>query len=148
MRKVTDPGLILVKHYEGFSNTAYLCPAAHWTIGYVAIWGTDGARVTEDHPDITEVDGGHLLKRDLSIAERGVLRLIEVSLTDNQFNALCSFVFNLGSGSLQDSTLRRRLNKGDYEGAANEFPRWVYAGGRKLKGLVRRRDDEKLLFLS
>ena len=148
MRKVTDPGLILVKHYEGFSNTAYLCPAAHWTIGYGAIWGTDGARVTEDHPDITEVDGGHLLKRDLSIAERGVLRLIEVSLTDNQFNALCSFVYNLGSGSLQASTLRRRLNKGDYEGAANEFPRWVYAGGRKLKGLIRRRDDEKLLFLA
>ena len=87
------------------------------------------------------------MKRDLSIAERGVLKQTKVPLTDNQFDALCSFVFNLGSGAFQSSTLRRRLNRGDYEGAANEFPRWVFAGGRKLKGLIKRRSDERLLFL-
>ena len=147
MRKVSDPGLILVKHYEGFSNEAYRCPASYWTIGYGAIWGINGRRVTEDHPNFNEVQGGQLLKRDLSIAERGVLKQTKVPLTDNQFDALCSFVFNLGSGAFQSSTLRRRLNRGDYEGAANEFPRWVFAGGRKLKGLIKRRSDERLLFL-
>ena len=147
MRKVSDPGLILVKHYEGFSNEAYRCTASYWTIGYGAIWGINGRRVTEDHPNINEAQGGQLLKRDLSIAERGVLKQTKVPLTDNQFDALCSFVFNLGSGAFQSSTLRRRLNRGDYEGAANEFPRWVFAGGRKLKGLIKRRSDERLLFL-
>jgi lysozyme len=76
-----------------------------------------------------------------------VLRHIRVPLEDGQFNALCSFVFNLGSGALQSSTLRRKINRGDYIGAANEFPRWVYAGGRKLKGLVRRREHERLMFI-
>ena len=148
MRHMTDEGLDLIKLYEGYSPSAYLCPANHWTIGYGAIWGLDNTRVTEDHPDINEEQADQLLRRDVSISERTVLRLIRVPLEDGQFNALCSFVFNLGSGSLQSSTLKRKINRGDYIGAADEFPRWVYAGGRKLKGLIKRRNHERLMFLT
>ena len=144
---MTDEGLDLIKLYEGYSSSPYLCPAQHWTIGYGAIWGMDDTRVKEDHPDINEDQADYLLRRDVKKSEMAVLRHIRVPLEDGQFNALCSFVFNLGSGALQSSTLRRKINRGDYIGAANEFPRWVYAGGRKLKGLVRRREHERLMFI-
>jgi|TARA_R110001592_G_scaffold245155_1_gene506505 lysozyme len=147
MRHMTDEGLDLIKLYEGYSPSAYLCPASHWTIGYGAIWGLDNNRVTEEHPDINEEQADQLLRRDVKISEVAVLRLIKVPLEDGQFNSLCSFVFNLGSGSLQSSTLRRKINRGDYIGAADEFPRWVFAGGRKLKGLIKRRNHERLMFL-
>ena len=143
---MTDEGLDLIKFYEGDSSS-YLCPAQHWTIGYGAIWGMDNRRVTEDHPDINKDQADYLLRRDVRKSEVAVLRLIKVPLEDGQFNSLCSFVFNLGSGSLQSSTLRRKINRGDYIGAANEFPRWIWAGGRKLKGLIKRRNDERLMFL-
>ena len=147
MRRMTDEGLDLIKLYEGYSSSPYLCPANHWTIGYGAIWGMDDKRVTEDHPDINEDQADYLLRRDVKKSEMAVLRHIRVPLEDGQFNALCSFVFNLGSGALQSSTLRRKINRGDYIGAANEIPRWVFAGGRKLKGLVRRREHERLMFI-
>ncbi len=147
MRRMTDEGLDLIKLYEGYSSSPYLCPAQHWTIGYGAIWGMDDKRVTEDHPDINEDQADYLLRRDVKKSEMAVLRHIRVPLEDGQFNALCSFVFNLGSGALQSSTLRRKINRGDYIGAANEFPRWVYAGGRRLKGLVRRREHERSMFM-
>ena len=147
MRRMTDEGLDLIKLYEGYSSSPYLCPAQHWTIGYGAIWGMDDTRVKEDHPDINEDQADYLLRRDVKKSEIAVLRHIRVPLEDGQFNALCSFVFNLGSGALQSSTLRRKINRGDYIGAANEFPRWVFAGGRKLKGLIRRREHERLMFI-
>ena len=147
MRRMTDEGLDLIKLYEGYSSSPYLCPANHWTIGYGAIWGMDDKRVTEDHPDINEDQADYLLRRDVKKSEMAVLRHIRVPLEDGQFNALCSFVFNLGSGALQSSTLRRKINRGDYIGAADEFPRWVYAGGRRLKGLVRRREHERSMFM-
>ena len=147
MRRMTDEGLDLIKLYEGYSSSPYLCPAQHWTIGYGAIWGMDDTRVKEDHPDINKDQADYLLRRDVKKSEMAVLRHIRVPLEDGQFNALCSFVFNLGSGALQSSTLRRKINRGDYIGAANEFPRWVFAGGRKLKGLIRRREHERLMFI-
>ena len=144
---MTDEGLDLIKLYEGYSSSPYLCPAQHWTIGYGAIWGMDNKRVTEAHPDINEDQADYLLRRDVKKAELAVLRHIRVPLEDGQFNSLCSFVFNLGSGALQSSTLRRKINRGDYIGAADEFPRWVYAGGRRLKGLIKRREHERAMFL-
>lgn len=80
------------------------------------------------------------------IAERAVLRLISVPLTDGQFDALVSFTFNLGAGALQRSTLRRKMNRGEAEDVPAEFMKWVWAGGRKLKGLIKRRCAEALLF--
>lgn len=89
---------------------------------------------------------GEMLKRDLERFERGVHRLCPVPLTQGQYDALVSFSFN--TGSLSVSTLRKKLLRGDYEGAADEFPRWVFAVGRRLAGLVRRREAERSLFLS
>lgn len=140
MRVINDEGIELIKHFEGFSPDRYICAAGMPTIGY----GHTGAGVQLG--TITEQQGEELLRSDLRQAERAVLRLINVPLTDNQYAALVSFVFNLGAGALQRSTLRSKLNRGEYEAAALEFHKWVYAGGRKLKGLVRRRAAEAELF--
>jgi lysozyme len=83
---------------------------------------------------------------DVQTAERAVLRLITVPLTDGQFDALVSFTFNLGAGALQRSTLRRKINRGDHANVPAEFRKWVWAGGRKLEGLVRRREAEAALY--
>ena len=96
----------------------------------------------------TDDEVNQLLRNDIKRFENGVESLITVELNQNQFDALVCFAFNVGLGNLQASTLRRKLNRSDYEGAANEFPKWRKAGGRVLKGLVKRRDDERILFLS
>ena len=90
-------------------------------------------------------EGEKMLKSDLERFERGVHRLCPVPLTQGQYDALVSFSFN--PGSLSVSTLRRKVLRGDYEGVADEFPRWVFAAGRRLAGLVRRREAERILFL-
>ena len=146
-RPTPDCGLDLIKHFEGWSATPYMCPAAHPTIAWGAIWGRDGKRVTMSHPAVTKEQGTDLLKRDLNICERSVIQLINTELSDEQYAALVSFCFNLGSGSLECSTLRKKLNRGDYDGAAREFGRWVFAGGKRLRGLVLRRRAEMELFL-
>ncbi|MBN8542806.1 MAG: lysozyme [Alphaproteobacteria bacterium] len=87
------------------------------------------------------------LRKDLRVAEQAVMRLIHVPLTQNQFDALVSFTFNLGSGALQRSTLRRKINRGEHEAAAREFSKWVFAGGKRLSGLVRRRQAEGKLYM-
>jgi GH24 family phage-related lysozyme (muramidase) len=85
---------------------------------------------------------------ELHHIESAVPRLIKAPLTQNQFDALASFTFNLGSGRLQSSTLRAKTNRLDYEGAADEFPKWRKAGGRVLAGLVRRRAEERRLWMT
>jgi lysozyme len=89
-----------------------------------------------------------ILKKDLNRFEQGVLRLIKVPLTQGQFDALVSFSFNVGLGNLQNSTLRMKVNRGDFEGASEQFLVWTKAGGKVLKGLVTRRTDEQALFVS
>ena len=144
---MTEEGLDLIKFYEGYSSSPYLCPAQHGTIGYVAIWGMDNKRVTWDHPDIDKDQADYFLRWDVKKSQVAVLRILKFPLEDGQYNALSSFVFNLGSAALKSSTLRRKINRGDYIGAANDFPRWIWAGGRRLKGLIKRRNDERLMFL-
>ena len=141
--KMGEKGIDLIKHFEGFRSTVYLCAAGVPTLGYGSTHG-----ITMDSPPITEEEGLELLMLDIAKFERGVNRLIDVPLNQNQFDALTSFAFNLGNGSLQASTLRKKVNREDYEGAAAEFPRWVFAGGRKLNGLVKRRYAERALFLT
>lgn len=141
--KTSQAGIDLIKLFEGFRAEPYLCPAGVATLGY----GTT-AGVTMDTPPVTEDEAEALLALDLRRFERAVSRLCPVPLTQGQFDALVSFSYNLGAGALQSSTLRRKLLRGDYEGAADEFPRWVYAGrARRLAGLVRRRAAERALFL-
>ena len=140
MRRTGKAGLELIKHFEGLRLEAYLCPAGVWTIGYGSTRGVyQGMTVTESEAEA-------MLRRDLLAAERSVLRLVTVRLTDNQFDALVSFVFNLGGGALQRSTLRQKLNRGDYDVVPRELMKWVRAGGKILPGLVRRRQAEAELF--
>ena len=145
MRHITQEGLDLIKRFEGFSPTIYICPAGYPTIGY-------GHVVREDERDrfaegIDDQEAENLLQRDVRWAERGVMRLIEVPLTDGQFDALVSFTFNLGTGALQRSTLRRKVNREEHAQVPREFMRWVWAGGRILEGLIRRRRAESFKYL-
>lgn len=140
MRHVTEAGLGLIRRFEGFSPTIYICPAGYPTIGY-------GHVVLANEQDrfatgITPAQATELLRQDVRIAERAVLRLISVPLTDGQFDALVSFTFNLGAGALQRSTLRLKANRGEHESVPAELMKWVWAAGKKLLGLVRRRQAE------
>lgn len=158
MRQVTKEGVDLIKHHEKCVRHTYFCPANRLTIGYGHLclegdfylqgYSVEEASKNPDKFSITYLEVEDLLKKDLGKAESAVERLIKVKLTDNQFNALVSFTFNLGSGALGKSTLRRKLNLKDYEGASKEFPRWVYANKKKLDGLVIRREEERELFCS
>jgi len=96
--------------------------------------------------EITQAQAVELLAADVERHADGVRRLVDVPLTQNQFDSLVSLVFNIGIGAFQRSTLLKKLNDSDYEGAQAEFARWVYAGGRRLKGLERRREAEAKLF--
>lgn len=140
--KTSGAGLDLVKRFEGFSPVVYTCPAGYPTIGY-------GHVVTagEAFPDgIDRQKATEILRRDIMVAERAVARLITSRITQPHFDALVSFTFNLGGGALQRSTLRRKLNRGEYDDVPAEFRKWVFAGGRKLPGLIRRRKAEAELF--
>ena len=146
MRHVTDEGLALIKRFEGFSPEIYVCPGGWPTIGYGHVV-RDGEQ--DGYADgIDEATAEELLRRDVEAAERAVLRQIRVPLEDGQFDALVSFAFNLGGGALQRSTLRGKANREEHGAVPTEFRRWVWAGGRKLKGLVRRREAEAELYAS
>lgn len=131
----------LVAEFEGCVLEAYYCPAGVLTIGY----GHTGPDV---YPGmvISSEEAVALLDTDLNKFRQAVVRLVDVSLTENQFAALVSLTYNIGIGAFQKSTLLRKLNTGDYEGAANEFKRWNKGGGQVLRGLVRRRAAEEALF--
>lgn len=140
--KINEAGLNLIKDFEGCRLKAYLCPAGIWTIGYGHTQGVKPDMV------INQLQAERFLKQDLKRFEDAVTSLVKVPITPNQFSALVSFAYNVGTGALYDSTLLRKLNKKDYKGAANEFLRWNKAGGKVLSGLTRRRLAEKDLFES
>lgn len=146
MRHITQQGLNLICKFEGFSPIIYKCPAGYPTIGY-------GHLITEANKEqfldgVDELEALDLLRVDVAHAERAVSRLITAPLTNNQFDALVSFTFNLGAAALQRSTLRRKINRGDEEGIPAEFSKWVWANGRKLTGLIKRRAAEASLFIN
>lgn len=144
MRHVTQDGIDLIKRFEGFSSTVYICPAGYPTIGYGHL-----VREAERYEQgITETVAEDLLRQDVHAAESAVLRLIGVPLTDGQFDALVSFTFNLGAGALQRSTLRRKVNRQVHSEVPEQFMRWVWAGGNKLPGLTIRRAAESNIYQS
>ena len=146
--RCNDAGIKVIKAFEGFRRVPYRCMAGVPTVGYGSTYGFDGRHVHMDMEPITLEEGEELLRRSLRQTESAVGRLIRVEINSNEFSSLCSFCYNVGSGNLQMSTLRSRLNRGDREGAADEFPKWRRAGGRILAGLVRRREVERQLFVS
>ena len=144
MRQITKQGIDLIKRFEGFEPEIYLDAAGLPTIGYGHLLHPGEDKMFAN--GISEAAGEALLIKDVGIAENAVLRLIRVQLTDGQFDALVSFTFNLGGGALQRSTLRRKVNREEHEEVPAELMRWVWAGGRKLRGLIRRREAEGLLY--
>jgi len=139
--KTSSNGLALIKQFEGLRTQAYICPAGVLTIGY----GSTGAHVKRGMV-ITEAQATALLAQDVVRFEKGVNGL-GVALTQNQFDALVSFAFNVGEKALRDSTLAKKLKAGDIKGAAAQFGAWVKGGGKTLPGLVRRRAAEAALFV-
>lgn len=139
--QVSPTAVELVKQFEGLRLVAYIDAAGIWTIGY---GHTDG--VGTGQGKITEVQANAWLQDDLRRAGARVSQLVTWPINQNQFDALVSFVFNVGPTAFAGSTLLRKLNGGDMEGAASEFERWRYAGGRVLPGLLRRRIAERTLF--
>jgi lysozyme len=157
--KVSQKCIQQIKLDEGVKNKPYQCPALLWTVGVGHVIDPNHAKVPFANrkalpiPDgwnriLTADEIDEILRKDLARFEAGVLRLIKVKLTQGQFDALVSFSFNVGLGNLQNSTLRMKLNRGDYEGAAEQFLVWTKAGGRVLPGLVKRRTHEKEMFES
>lgn len=143
-RYTSMAGTDFIKTFEGFSASVYKDNAGLDTIGFGHL-----VRKGEVFPEtISDDDAEVILKKDLYRAERSVLRNIRIPLADNQFDALVSWVFNLGGGSLQRSTLRMKLNRGDaIEDVGDEFLKWIWSGGRRIKGLIRRRKAERLIFV-
>lgn len=137
---ISHTGIDLIKRFEGFRSNAYLCPGNIWTIGY-GHTATAKAGMT-----ISKLNAYTLLVEDIKKFQSLVSQKVTVELNQNQFDALVSFTFNVGSSAFANSTLRRLLNRGEYAQAAKEFHRWIYANGTKLPGLVRRRQAEYDLF--
>ena len=140
-------GLNLIKEKEGLRLKPYLCSAGVATIGYGSTMYADGRKVTLKDAAITEPQALELLANTLGKYEKAVNDYVKVTLTQNEFDALVSFTYNLGAGNLLSSTLLKKLNAGDKAGAANQFEVWNKAGGKVLQGLVTRRAAEKALFL-
>lgn len=136
----SQKGLDMIKSFEGLRLSAYKDVVGVVTIGYGT---TSGVKMGDT---LTKERAEELLREDVKRFEDQVLRLVKVPLTQGQFDALTSFVYNLGPGNLSNSTLLRLLNAGDYKGAAAQFDRWNKAGGKVLAGLARRRAAERALF--
>lgn len=133
--------IALAKTFEGFYSKVYLCPAGYWTIGW-------GHLCKKNHPPITKEYGEFYLTDDLHDALMGTIRVCPVLLTVHEtwLGAITDFVFNLGVGRLQVSTLRRRINQQDWDEVVVELNKWVYGGGIRLRGLVLRRKAESSFF--
>lgn len=145
--RASENGINLIKQFEGCRLTTYQDSVGVWTIGYGWTQPVDGKTVAKGMT-ITQQKADDLLKQGVVQFESGVNSLVKVQLNQNQFDALVDFAYNLGVNALKGSTLLKKLNTGDYAGAANEFTKWNKAGGKELAGLTRRREAEKSLFLS
>lgn len=134
--RCNEAGRKLIKEFEGLRLKSYKCPADVWTIGY---GHTNNVKEGEE---ITEKQADFYFDMDLRVCELAVSRLVKVELTENQFAALCSFVFNEGAGALQKSTLLKHLNNRWYDQVPAQLMKWIYAGGIQNGGLRRRRMAE------
>ncbi|RXJ79808.1 muraminidase [Aliarcobacter skirrowii] len=145
--KVSSKGIELIKEFEGFSSSAYLCSAGKWTIGYGNTFWEDKTPVKKGD-EISKTKATELITKIANEFARDVATLIQIDVTQNQFDALVSLAYNIGLGAFKSSTLLNQLNKGNFIGAGQEFLRWNKSNGKPLLGLTRRREREKLLFES
>jgi len=139
-RRVNEAGFALIKEFEGLHLRPYQCPGKVWTIGY------GHTRTVTPGIVITLEQAEQFLKEDVDLAARAVLRSVDVPLGDNQFAALCCFVFNVGAANFERSTLLTLLNRGWYEQVPAQLTRWNKVRGEELGGLARRRAAEGRLW--
>jgi lysozyme len=149
----------MIEHHEGVRFKPYQCPAKLWTIGVGHVLYPNQGKMPidqrssfplaqEDNRAFSKDEVNAILRADLARFEKGVATYCPVPLTQGQFDALVSFSFNVGLGTLQRSTMRQKVIRGDMEGAAEELLKYCMAGGKVLRGLQKRRIDERALFLS
>ena len=138
--KTSAEGLSLIKKFEGCELYAYQCSAGVWTIGY------GHTKDVEPGMQITKEDADEMLVEELHEYESYINDFVTAPLSQNQYDALVSWVYNLGPTNLSQSTLLRELNQGNYNGVPSEIRRWNKAGGKVLDGLVRRREAEALMW--
>lgn len=142
--QISDIGLLLIKQSEGYRKCVYKDCAGYPTIGY-------GHKLLpgEEFPDgLTQAEADLMLRGDLKEVEAAIEKLVTVPLTQGQYDALCSFIYNLGQGAFQTSTFRKMLNMGQYQQAALQILRWDHANGQEVDGLRTRRKAEFTLFHS
>tara|TARA_R100000773_G_C4189491_1_gene95936 strand:- start:202 stop:645 length:444 start_codon:yes stop_codon:yes gene_type:complete len=138
--KTSAEGVALIKKFEGCELESYICPAGVWTIGYGTTKNViEGMRITENQAE-------ELLKKDLETFEEEIERLVEVPLSQCQFDSLVAWTYNLGATNLKNSTLLKVLNRAEHDEVPIQIKRWNKANGEVLKGLVRRREAEALLY--
>ena len=157
--QISEKALVCIRHHEGVRFKPYQCPAKLWTIGVGHVLYPNQGKMPIDqrsayalHPEdnraFSKDEVNAILRADLARFEKGVATYCPVPLTQGQFDALVSFSFNVGLGTLQRSTMRQKVLRNDMEGAAEELLKYCMAGGKVLKGLQKRRIDERALFLS
>ena len=137
---ISQEGLALIKKFEGCELEAYKCAAGVWTIGY------GSTKNVKEGDTITQEDADKLLAHEMNEYESYIHDMVTVDLKQHQFDALVSWVFNLGPTNLAASTLLKVLNKGEYDEVPTQIKRWNKAGGKVLQGLIRRREAEALHF--
>ena len=146
---ISKEGVDLIKGFEGFRANPYTDSGGVWTIGYGTTRYLDGSSVSSSDPAISEYDASLILEQQVNdIYASAVFEYTTVMETQEQFDALTSFTYNLGSGAFKRSTLLEKHNDSNFIGASNEFERWIYAGGVVVQGLVNRREAEKQVYLS
>lgn len=150
MSEVINLAAVLCRRFEGLRLKPYTCPAGVPTIGYGSTRYEDGTPVKLTDPEITKDRADELLDRELSSFYQSVVKYCPVLAADseNKAAAILSWTYNLGAGRLKASTMRKRINQQNWNAAATELKRWVWGGGRRLPGLIVRRDAEAELLLS
>jgi len=156
---ISPKALEMIKHHEGVRIKPYRCPAFLWTIGVGHVIDPNHAKVPFEERSYLEIPDGWnrtftmeevdaILQKDLDRFVAGVLRYCPSAINSQGWlDALVSFSFNLGLGTLQRSTLRQKHNRSDYQGAADEFMKYTKAAGKVLRGLEKRRIDERAIYL-
>lgn len=138
--ETSQEGIALIKHYEGCRLESYQCSAGVWTIGY------GSTKNVKEGMSISSEKAEKLLINDIQVFEKEIKKLVTVPLIQNQFDAIVSWTFNLGSSNLKTSTMLKVLNNGVYEAVPEQIKRWNKVGGVVNDGLVKRRKSEALLF--
>ena len=158
--KVSDKLIEMIKHDEGVRVKPYRCPALLWTVGVGHVIDQSHIKIPLEERKTLSIPAGWdrtlsmdevnaILAKDLESFERGVLRLApNLAGHQSKFDACVSFSFNVGLGNFQRSTIRMKIQREEWEAAADSFLQWTKAGGKELPGLVRRRKGERALFLS